>query len=46
MLKCILIIGIVIFTGLNVVAAQQQSASVSCDPYGIGELPVNIRSLI
>ncbi len=45
MLKRILIIGIVIFTGLNVVAAQQSQYSPvdSCDPYGIGESPVNIE---
>ncbi len=43
MLKRVLIIGIVIFTGLNIVAAQEQPVSGSCDPYGIGESPVNIQ---
>ncbi len=43
MLKCILIIGIVIFTGLNVVAAQQQPIVASCNPYGIGTRSVNIQ---
>ena len=43
MLKCILIIGIALLTGLNVVAAQGQFVSDSCDPYGIGSSPVNIQ---
>ncbi len=43
MLKRILIIGIVIFTGLNVVAAQQQPATDTCDPYGTGTSSVNIH---
>ncbi len=43
MLNRILIIGIALLTGLNVVAAQEQPVSDSCDPYGIGASPVNIH---